>query len=192
MADTGSSFALYACTMRHHFRSEQWLSYPVETVFLFFSDPENLPRLMPPWQQARIEEATFAPPPKRPADSREPLERRTVAGPGTSMTLSFKPFPYAPFRLPWDATIDEFVWNDHFCDSQGKRGPFAFWHHCHFISAALRDDREGALVRDEVEYEMPLGPLGEVGNALFVKRQLSSTFAFRQKRTEELLKTWKH
>ena len=42
--------------MRHPFAAEQWLPYPVELVFAFFANPQNLPRLMPAWQKARIEE----------------------------------------------------------------------------------------------------------------------------------------
>jgi hypothetical protein len=38
-----------------------------------------------------------------------------------------------------------------------------------------------------VEYEMPLGVLGRVANALFVRRQLAATFAFRQRKTLELM-----
>ena len=37
--------------MHHTFTSEQWLPYPVEPVFAFFANPENLPRLMPKWQK---------------------------------------------------------------------------------------------------------------------------------------------
>ncbi len=40
--------------MRHTFQTEQWLPFPVELVFAFFAYPENLPRLMPAWQKARI------------------------------------------------------------------------------------------------------------------------------------------
>jgi ligand-binding SRPBCC domain-containing protein len=171
--------------MRHHFTAEQWLPYSVELVFSFFANPENLPRLMPAWQKARIEEASFAPPPPRPPMHGMRL-KGIAAGAGTRMTISFRPFPYSPFRVPWDATIDEFTWNDHFCDSQG-RGPFAFWHHCHYIVAETRNGIAGSLVRDQLEYEMPLGPLGELGHTLFVQRQLQSTFAYRQRRTEEWL-----
>jgi ligand-binding SRPBCC domain-containing protein len=38
----------------------------------------------------------------------------------------------------------------------------------------------GTLVRDHVEYEVPLGPLGELANRLFVARQLRRIFDFRR------------
>jgi ligand-binding SRPBCC domain-containing protein len=102
------------------------------------------------------------------------------------MTISFRPFPLAPFRVPWDAEITEFAWNDHFCDVQ-HRGPFAYWRHCHHISAETRGGVAGTKVHDHVEYELPLGPLGELANALVMQRQFRAIFDYRQKRTAELL-----
>jgi ligand-binding SRPBCC domain-containing protein len=179
--------------MRHTHYAEQWLPYPVEMVFDFFANPENLPRLMPAWQKARIEEGVFAPPPPRPGGSLQgagggakPRRVGIAAGQGTKMTISFKPFPFSPFRVPWDAEITEFAWNDHFCDVQ-HRGPFAYWRHCHRLRTEAREGRDGTLLRDQVEYELPLGPLGDLANAVFVKRQMGAIFRYRQKRTSELL-----
>ncbi len=170
--------------MRHTFEAEQWLPYPIEVVFAFFANPENLPRLMPGWQKARIEEATFAPPPPRPTGV--PVVRGVFAGQGTRMTISFRPFPFSPIRVPWDAEIDQFVWNDHFCDTQ-LRGPFAFWHHCHRVSSETREGVAGTLLRDQLEYEMHFGSLGELAHRLFARRQIETIFAFRQQRTAALL-----
>jgi ligand-binding SRPBCC domain-containing protein len=175
--------------MRYTYNSEQFLPYPVELVFAFFANPDNLPRLMPPWQKARIEEAAIVPPPPRPPNT--PRFAAIAAGAGTKLTISFRPFPFAPLRVPWEADITDFAWNDRFCDDQ-VRGPFAYWHHCHNVSAATRPDATGALIqgtllRDEVTYEPPLGPLGEFANRLILRRQLESTFNYRRKRTLELL-----
>ena len=178
--------------MRHTFQTEQWLPYPIEWVFAFFANPENLPRLMPSWQKARIEEASFAPPPPRPVAANPALRfGGIVAGAGTRMTISFRPFPFSPVRVPWDAEIDEFFWNEHFCDTQ-LRGPFAFWHHCHRIHPESRTNERGVstpgtLLRDQVEYTMHFGALGEFAQLLFVEAQFRKMFAYRQKRTAELL-----
>ena len=104
------------------------------------------------------------------------------------MTLSFRPVPFSPIRVSWDARITEFVWNDHFCDQQDS-GPFAYWRHCHRIEPNIDPltSLEGSLLHDVVEYELPLGRLGEIANGLLIRRQLSGTFAYRQKRTRELL-----
>jgi ligand-binding SRPBCC domain-containing protein len=176
--------------MRHTYHSEQWLPYPVDLVFAFFSNPENLPRLMPSWQKARIEEAVLTAPPPRSSPQKQSIPTQSVAGVGSRITLSFKPFPYAPVRVPWEAKITEFVWNDHFCDHQ-LHGPFTYWHHCHSLHSETRADSgistPGTLLHDDVEYELPLGRLGDLANRLFITRQLRSTFAYRHTRTYELL-----
>jgi ligand-binding SRPBCC domain-containing protein len=173
-------------SMRHTFHSEQWLPYPVDHVFAFFANPENLPRLMPAWQKTRIEEISFAPPP--PISSSRLSS--PAAGSGTKLTISFRPFPYAPIRIPWDVEISEFFWNDHFCDQQ-LSGPFAYWHHCHHVQPQTRTDNSsapisGTLLHDKVEYELPLGRLGDIANSV-ITRQLHRTFAYRRIRTLELL-----
>ncbi len=175
--------------MRHTFQAEQWLPYPVELVFAFFANPENLPRLMSVWQRARIEQASLTPPPQRPTPS--PPLRTIAAGLGSHITISFRPFPYSPVRIPWEAEITEFVWNDHFADLQ-LRGPFAYWFHRHSVHDETRpcdggQTIRGTLLRDEVFFEPPLGKLGELAVPLFMNRQLRNIFAYRQTRTAELL-----
>jgi ligand-binding SRPBCC domain-containing protein len=170
--------------MLHTFIAEQWLPYPHELVFAFFSNPENLPRLMPRWQQARIEEATFAPVPPRPEGA--PRYPGTAAGDGTRLLLSFRPFPYAPIRIPWEARIENFRWNEGFCDIQ-LDGPFKSWRHCHTVAAATQNDIPGTTLRDEVTYELPLGPISGLANKLVARHGIAYTFRFRQRRTVELL-----
>lgn len=169
--------------MLYRFETTQWLPYPLPQVFAFFANPANLPRLMPDWQDARIDAITLIPPPNPPRDHAS----TPAAGAGTRMTLTFRPVPFSPFRLAWDAEIAEFAWNDHFCDIQLQRGPFAHWRHCHSVREQHRDGREGTLLRDHLQYELPLAPLSNIANALFVRRQIEAIFAFRQKRTAELL-----
>jgi ligand-binding SRPBCC domain-containing protein len=169
--------------MRHTHHAEQWLPYPVPLIFAFFANPANLPRLMPAWQNARIEEASIVPPP-RPLD--QSIPRTIAAGPGTRLTLSFRPFPYSTIRIPWEAEITEFVWNDHFCDRQ-LRGPFAYWNHCHRVRPETRDQTNGTLITDQVEYELPFGIAGELTHRLILSRQIAHTFTQRQTRLTKLL-----
>ena len=173
--------------MRHFFHAEQWLPYPVEAVFAFFANPENLPPLMPAWQKARIERPSYIAPPPYPGTAFHASGAGgVVAGEGTCMTITFRPVPFSPIRMAWDAEITEFLWNDHFCDSQ-LRGPFAYWHHCHRLQAEVRDGAPGTLLRDEVEYEMRFGVLGELAQRLDAERQFRALFRFRHQRTAELL-----
>ena len=158
--------------MPHHFETSQWLPYPPELVFAFFANPENLPRLMPKWQNARIEEAVFAPPPPRPLKT--PRNPRIAAGDGTRLTLSLRPFPFAPFRIPWEAQIEDFRWNHGFCDIQ-LRGPFTSWRHCHTVTA--KDS--GTTLHDAVTYELPL--------SISIRPILTHIFHHRHQRTAHLL-----
>src|SRR6185437_7797834 len=82
--------------MRHRFRTTQWLPYPVESVFAFFANPANLPKLHPDWQQTRIDEIEL-----RPANrnGNGPTEATIAAGRGTRVTLSFRPTRLSPVRV---------------------------------------------------------------------------------------------
>jgi ligand-binding SRPBCC domain-containing protein len=155
--------------MRHSFQTEQWLPYPRERVFAFFADPANLPPLMPRWQRARVERALYVAPPA-------PSTGGVAAGVGSLITISFRAIPWVPLRLEWDACIAEFRWNDFFCDEQ-RRGPFKYFRHCHRV----RDERDGSIVSDAVEYELPLGWLGDLANGLAIKRQIRALFSYRQR-----------
>ena len=102
------------------------------------------------------------------------------------MILSFRPFPRSPIRLNWHARISEFVWNDHFCDVQ-EAGPFAYWRHCHRISAETRDGVAGTLLQDDLEYAFRGGPLGDLANALGGREALAKVFRYREEQTIKLL-----
>jgi ligand-binding SRPBCC domain-containing protein len=169
---------------RYHFEAEQWLPYPLETVFLFFADPANLPRLMPEWQRARIESATYIPPQQpHPAF---PGSERVFAGTGTRLRLTARPFPLAPVRLPWNALIEDFQWLRGFCDVQEK-GPFTYWRHCHSLTSEVRNGIAGTRLQDAVEYTPPFGVLGRLANVVFLRRGLKAAFDLRHKRALELL-----
>jgi ligand-binding SRPBCC domain-containing protein len=171
---SGACFSLGGW-MRHSFQTEQWVPYPRERVFVFFSDPANLPPLMPGWQRARVERTALVAPPLLPTSS-------LAAGEGSLITVSFRVIPWVPVRLEWDAYISEFHWNESFCDEQ-RRGLFKYFRHWHRI----RDEANGSTVSDAVEYELPLGPLGDLANGLAVKRQIRAQFRYRQRMLPILL-----
>ena len=87
-------------------------------------------------------------------------------------------------RVSWPARITEFAWNSHFCDEQIK-GPFEVFRHRHGIEAEVRDEVEGTVVSDRIEFELPFGIVGTSGAK--VKRQLEESFVYRQKRLPEIL-----
>ena len=169
--------------MRHTFTTSQWVPCPVELVFAFFANPQNLIPLMPRWHKARVEESRIVPPSDVPgADDVDSI----AAGAGSVVTISFRPLPLSPIRLRWEAKISEFEHNDHFCDEQ-MRGPFAYWKHCHRLHRESRDGLEGTRITDEVVYEMKMGRAGELAHGLFFARQVERLFAYRQAQVEKIL-----
>jgi ligand-binding SRPBCC domain-containing protein len=160
-----------------------WVPYSLPQVFAFFSNPENLPRLMPPGTQTRIDRLELIPPPPPPA---EILCAPNAAGVGSIIATSFRPFPILPWRWEWIAAVTEFEWDHYFADLQ-RKGPFQQWHHRHEYLAETRNGVDGTLVRDRIEYEVGFGPLGVIANSLFIAGQMRHTFAERQKILPRLL-----
>ena len=165
--------------MPHHLQFEQWVPFPVERVFAFFSNPENLPRIMPAASGTRILGLKRVAPTSLPAGA-------LAAGVGSTIVTSFRVFPFLPLRAQWIARITEFEWNHYFADVQDK-GPFESWHHRHEFRADTREGVAGTLVCDVIEYEVGWGFLGAIANALFVRRQMEDTFAQRQELLPKLL-----
>lgn len=171
--------------MTRHFESSQWVPFPVELVFAFFANPQNLARIMPPHQEARVEDMRLKPPPPRPVAA-DPARRfqSIAAGTGSEILISFKPVGWLP-RLSWSARILEFEWYSHFTDEQ-VRGPFSAFRHRHGVAAESREGVEGTRVEDAVDYALPTGFLGPL-LAGRVWRQLEESFAYRRKKLPEVL-----
>ncbi|MGA9393682.1 MAG: SRPBCC family protein [Candidatus Sulfotelmatobacter sp.] len=161
-----------------------WVPVPVPQVFAFFSNPENLPRLMPPSTGTKVEGYQLVPPP--PSNGQDPLLIRKAAGKGSIIDTSFRPLSFLSWRRKWTSAITEFEWNHHFVDAQQK-GPFKRWHHRHEFLPDSRNGFDGTLVRDIIEYEVGFGPLGGLANSLFIDPQMRRIFAHRQKVLPELL-----
>lgn len=162
--------------MTHPVEFEDWVPFPIEQVFLFFANPENLPRIMPPETGTRIEALRLvAPLPLLVVSHLGP-----IAGVGSEIDTSFRVVPGLPFRAKWTARITEFEWNHHFADIQAK-GPFGSWHHRHEFAAEARNCVDGTVVRDRIDYSVGFGIIGDIGQKLFVDRQLRQIFQRRQK-----------
>ena len=106
---------------------------------------------------------------------------------GTTIATSFRVLPLLPVRARWIARIIEFEWNRYFADVQAT-GPFKSWHHRHEFEAAIQQGTGGTLIRDVIDYEVGLGIIGSMANALFVRRQIAGVFAERQRKIADLLR----
>ena len=167
------------------FQTEQWVPFPRDLVFAFFANPRNLPPLMPQWQHARIDEATFCAPPPRPSGT--PVYPGVAAGTGTRLLITARAAPGLPLRGAWHALIEDFRWNEGFCDVQ-LSGPFAYWRHCHSVRDAFSPDTgaPGTIVEDHVSYALPLDPVSRVGLPA-TQVLMGILFRYRQARASTLL-----
>jgi len=145
----------------HLLERSQLVPRPRGEVFAFFADARNLERLTPGF--LRFEILTPG-----------PIEMR----PGTLIDYRLSLFGVG-FR--WRTEIEAFEPGVRFVDVQ-LRGPYRRWHHTHTFA----DAPGGTLIGDRVEYQLPLGPLGELARALVVRRQLDTIFEHRRRIIEAM------
>lgn len=165
---------------------EHWIAVPLPKVFAFFSDPHNLPRIMPPSQGAKLIKFNLVPPRLPEGVRSHRLEH--MAGPGTEITFKFRAIPYIPIHERWTAVITEFAFNEYFSDTQ-KLGPFKSWHHTHTFEEKIVDGREGTVIGDEVEYEIGFGAIGRMLETMIFRRMLRAIFEHRKQALERVFAT---
>jgi ligand-binding SRPBCC domain-containing protein len=176
--------------MTHHFETKNWVPFPLESVFLFFANPRNLPRITPPSLHMRIESLALVAPPLMDAAPNGNTDSSSLAGAGSRIATSFRLVPFLPLRATWTSLIVEFVWNHYFVDIQ-ENGPFKKFKHKHELLKQTKDGIDGTVVRDSVDYEVGFGVFGDIAQRLFVSRQLASMFSHRQRVLETLLHSGK-
>jgi ligand-binding SRPBCC domain-containing protein len=162
---------------------EQWVPVELRHVFLFFANPQNLPRIMPPSMATRLERINLAPP--FPSGQGQ-AGTSELAGVGSEIITSFRVLTFLPVRAGWTARITEFEWEHHFADIQ-ERGPFKSFYHRHEFGAETRDGTRGTRVRDVIEYDVGYGVFGALAERLWTTKQLARTFEYRQGALERLL-----
>lgn len=93
--------------------------------------------------------------------------------------------PVLNIPLYWMTEITQVKDKAYFIDEQ-RFGPYSLWHHQHHFKAIPG----GVEMTDIVHYKNPLGFLGRIANALFVKKKLEGIFDYRFKKVEELFGKW--
>lgn len=163
---------------RLSFITDQWVPFPVQRVFAFFTDPTNLPQLMPAWQDARIDSLELHVPEGRSISG--------AAGRGSRILLSFRPLPLSPIRLRWLAQIDDYAADHHFCDLQ-VTGPFGYWRHCHLVRAENHGEAEGTRITDVVDYQWLRGSANRAIDAMGGRLWIRRLFRYRRRQLIRLL-----
>lgn len=142
----------------------QRLPITLETAWDFFSSPANLKTITPEYMGFEIT-AGFTP------------GEKMYAG----MLISYRVKPLMGIPMKWVTEITHVRDRSFFVDEQ-RFGPYALWHHQHHFKKI----NGGVEMRDIVHYKLPLGPLGQIANALFVSRQVASIFDYRFRKLEQL------
>ena len=119
---------------------------------------------------------------RRPWERVELIEGGDSIRPGARVVLSVR---IGPFRMRWIAEHTEYDPGRMFADRQVE-GPFAAWYHRHLF---LDDGRGGTLLRDEVDYVAPLGPLGRLLAGGFIDAKLRKMFEYRHDTTRQIVES---
>jgi ligand-binding SRPBCC domain-containing protein len=149
---------------RHVLVRSSFVPRPRGEVWAFFADPHNLEAITPGFLRFAVE---------------TPRPIATASGTVVDYRLSLCGIPFR-----WRSRLEEVVPGASFVDVQ-LRGPYRAWRHLH----TFEDAPGGTLVGDRVEYELPLGPLGDLAHAAFVGRTLRRIFDHRAERVAALLAT---
>ncbi len=128
----------------------------LDTAWKYFSAPSNLNEITP-----NDMEFTILSP-----DAHKPMYQ------GMVIEYRIQPFPLVSFR--WLTEITHCSDKKFFVDEQ-RFGPYSFWHHQHHFE----ETPQGLMMTDIVHYALPLGPLGQLAHALFVKKKLKHIFDYR-------------
>ena len=142
---------------------QQRVSGSKEQVWAFLQNPANLDRITPPDLRFRIVTEI-------PAVMYNGLiveYRITIPLIGTHA---------------WVTEIKHIREGVSFVDEQ-RLGPYRFWYHYHEI----REEADGVLLIDRVNYQPPFGVLGRLLHRLYIRRTLERIFAYRRERLAEFL-----
>lgn len=142
------------------FLKESRIRASPERVFAFHEQQNALELLLPPWESARVIQSAKI----SEVGSRAIVETRIV-GPITMRWIA-EHTVYDPPRVFEDIQI---------------KGPFRSWRHRH----SILPQAEGAILKDEIEYEPPLGYLGRALSPLLIDNRLSKLFEYRHQVTRE-------
>jgi ligand-binding SRPBCC domain-containing protein len=138
---------------RHRFEASSTLPLGRDRVFPFFADAANLEVITPPELQFRI----ITP---------QPIRMHAGALIRYRLRLMGVPFEWLTRIAEWDPP-------NGFVDEQLK-GPYRSWVHRHRFLAVP----EGTRIDDQVTYDLPLFPLGEIA-APIVNLQVRRIFRYR-------------
>ncbi len=145
--------------------THQKLPISLEEAWEFLSDPRNLKTITPDYMGFNI-----------------------LSGADRSMypgqIIQYIVTPVLGIKTKWVTEITHVQHLKYFVDEQ-RFGPYALWHHKHFI----KEIDGGVEMEDLIHYKLPLGILGQLAHPIVVKPKLNEIFDYRKKKLVELFGT---
>jgi ligand-binding SRPBCC domain-containing protein len=142
------------------FIKESVIKATPERVFAFHELPDAFERLVPPWENVKI------------------VQMADISQVGSRAIIEQKIFGIVPSR--WVAEHTAYDPPRMFEDVQIE-GPFAYWRHRHIIER----HKDGATLRDEIEFEPPMSFIGDLAAPLFILPRIEKMFDHRHQVTKE-------
>ena len=147
--------------------SKQNLPISLDEAWEFLSNPKNLKTITPPY-----------------------MGFKTLSGDDRDMfagqIIQYIVTPVLGIPMKWVTEITHVQDKKYFVDEQ-RFGPYALWHHKHF----LKEIPGGVEREDIVDYKVPMGILGQLVHPFLVAPKLKEIFDFRTKKLIELFGEFK-
>ena len=147
----------------YHYTTSQFLPIDIHKAWSFFSSPHNLPLITPPELDFKI--LTYF-------NKEEIFEGQLI---------DYTVTPLFGIPLKWQTRIDKMQKQNYFIDSQMK-GPYKLWEHKHYFTAY----KNGVMMKDEVNYQLPFGILGKIMHLLLVRKKIENIFNYRRSILEKM------
>ena len=150
----------------YRLHKKQKLPITVNEAWEFLSDPKNLKAITPDYMGFNILSGA---------------DRPMYAG----QIIQYIVTPVLGIKTKWVTEITHVVDNHYFVDEQ-RFGPYALWHHKHFI----KQIDGGVEMEDIIDYKIPLGIIGQCIHPFLVKPKLKEIFNYRKEKLEALFGTY--
>ncbi len=151
----------------YRLHQKQNLPINIDTAWEFLSNPRNLKTITPDYMSFNILSGA---------------DRPMFSG----QMIQYIVTPILGIKTKWVTEITHVKDKHYFVDEQ-RFGPYALWHHKHFI----KEIEGGVEMEDIIDYKVPLGILGQMAHPILVKPKLNEIFNYRTKKLEELFGTYK-
>ena len=140
----------------------QKLPITLDKAWDFLSDPKNLKTITPDYMGFEILSGA---------------DRPMYAG----QIIQYIVTPVLGIKTKWVTEITHRVDKHYFVDEQ-RIGPYALWHHKHFI----KEIDGGVEMEDIIDYKVPFGILGQLAHPIIVKPKLEEIFIYRTEKLEAI------